>query len=262
VKRNRNRMVLRIVCIAGVTLLGLSACASGAQKRVTVHGRTTGTSVSTTTTTSGFRCTTDIPPTKCAALQRSSAETGGTPPPPPPDAPPPSPAKVYCGPTFFDSATRQMLANQFGSYSCFRFAQGQQWIVVGTGEYLDSPVPGPAPGGQMLAVEQCSSDLVCLDANANRAFDDRFTVYYPPNPSTPHGGKLETTFGTMLLQFVNSDCGLFIFSLRDLNWHGHSQADLDALSAGQPDRTVPVPPPSPGSTARHSSAPQSTGACQ
>ncbi len=134
---------------------------------------------------------------------------------------------------------------------------------MGTGEYLDSPAPGPAPGGEMVAVETCSStDAACLDPQTTRSFDDSFTVSYPPDPSTPNGGKLETTFGTHLLYFLNSDCNIFTVDLGDLSWHGRSQADVDNLRSGRPDPAVRTPPHTTGSRAAHQPAPAATGECQ
>jgi len=257
----RTTTVARLLTVATIGLaLFVIGCSSGGTRQVVAASGVPDVS-STTSTATRPSCPPGMPSTKCAAIQ--NAPYHPMPSTLPPDAPPPRPVPESCGASFFDKSSQAILSQQFGTYSCFRFDGGNQWVVAATGEYLDSPTPSPAPGGQMIAVETCSTtDAACLDPHNTRSFDDAFTVSYAPEPSTPHGGKLETSFGTHLVEFRNGDCNVFIVDLRDLSWHGHSQTDMDQLSASRPDPVVPTPPHTTGSRAAHQAAPAATGACE
>ncbi len=155
--------------------------------------------------------------------------------PPQPITPPgpfwPSPAQVQCGATFFSTTTEQQLAGRFGSIECFRFENGNTWIIVGDGMSTTSQANAGTPGGAMVAVTTCAAgDSTCLDPNASHDFS-AFTVSYPPQPDT-WPLKLETTFGGRVLYLADANCGLFSFDTASQRWFGHAPSDINAILSG------------------------------
>jgi hypothetical protein len=165
---------------------------------------------------------------------------------------------INCGQTFFSSSTATALSDQFGTIDCFRFSGKSPWVLVGDGMSTDGS--GAAPGGQIVARETCASDdNVCLDANSEHDFS-RFTVSYPPLPSS-YPARLEVTFGGRLLSISDANCGLFTFDIQTGEWHGHTPAVINAIKSGARPAAFATPIAASGNAAIHRHAPAATGAC-
>lgn len=234
--------------VAALVALGLSSVSSGAS----------GPSEVTSALNEG-QCVQGVPPAKCHPGGPLAGPNNHPKTVPLPAPFWPSPAMVHCGATFLSESAQSQLSNRFGSISCFRFENHNQWVVIGDG--MATFGDGSTPGGAMVAVATCTEagESTCLDPNATHDFGD-FTVSYPPDPTT-WPVALQTTFGGRLLYVEDGSCGLFTFDLSDHQWYGRSPAVINSLLEGKGASTVATPPPQRGSTALIQRPPAPTGPC-
>jgi hypothetical protein len=171
----------------------------------------------------------------------------------------PSAETVACGPGFFPSAVVARLSARFGSLSCFRFADDEQWVVFADGMQTDGD--GPAPGGAIVAVSSCAGAgrSSCLDPAAQHDFAS-FTVARPPDPAA-WPMRLQTSFAGRLLYVADGACGVLTLDLRTLRWLGKSTSTIESVLAGGIPPAVAAPAPVTGAKALAAPVPTPSAGC-
>lgn len=247
----RRTLPALLVGLSGVILAGCVATGSG-QGATTVPQPTPSPTL--------VNCGVGVPLVKCNP-SLYSPPAGLTPPPTPPGSPPQEAAQtVTCGTGFFDTTMWATLGTDFGSISCFRFAGGSQWVVIGDGLSLTSSRPAPSTMGAMIAVEDCAAnDSSCRGPNAIHDFA-AFLVTYPPGSMSGRTMLVGLAAGRFL-DIANS-CTALTFDLKSLSWYRTDAGDLGALQSGASVTPAFRPPQMvSGSTALKTPAPASLQTC-
>jgi len=217
-------------------------------------------------------CTRGMPEAKCNSIlgalsqalsQQASGEQPSSSSSDSSGATPPPFNGVPCGTGFFSAEQQAALTAQFGLYTCERDTTSDYWFVIGSGtaqpETATTVVNGVslfsvAPGGSMVAVEECAAtDAACVDPTTQHNFAD-FTVYYPPNPSTDPL-QLSAMLGPNLAALNDATCGEFLFDITSGTWYKDSVTNATDLTDGAAVSAVATPSSADGATALAASSP-------